>query len=87
MDSKNRKANFHYSSSILESCSLVVTGTVSQFGEAYFPFRPLCVFDYNENCCQSDVTASSRPLRVEGLDFFNGQAHRISNFLIGQLST
>lgn len=85
--SKSRKAIFYYSSSILESCSLVVTGTVSQFGEAYFPFRPLCVFDYNENCCQSDVTASSRPLRVEGLDFFNGQAHRISNFLIGQLST
>lgn len=70
--SKKSEGFFHYSSSILESCFLVVTGTASQFGEVYFPLRPLCIFDYNENCCQNDVTASSRPLRVEGLDFFNG---------------
>ena len=81
------KLFFDYSSSILESCFLVVTGTASQFGEVYFPLRPLCVFDYNENCCQNDVTASSRPLRIESFDFFNGQAHRISDFLVGQLST
>lgn len=84
--SKSRKANFHYSSSILESCFLVVTGTASQFGKVYFPLRPLCVFDYNENCCQNDVTASGRPLRVKRLDFLDGQAHRIGNFLIGQLA-
>ena len=36
-----------------------------------FPLRPLCVFDYNENCCQNDVTTSGRPLRVKRLDFFN----------------
>lgn len=78
---------FYYSSSILESCFLVVTGTASPFGEVYFPLRPLCVFDYNENCCQNDVTASSRPLRVKRFDFFNGQAHRISNFLIRQFSS
>lgn len=86
-NSKNWKANFHYSSSILESCFLVVTGTASQFSGVYFPLRPLCVFDYNENCCQNDVTASSRPLRVKRLDFLDGQTHRISDFLIGQLST
>ena len=66
------KLFFDRSSSILESDFLVVTGTVSQFGEVYFPLRPLCVFDYNENCCQNDVTASSRPLRIESFDFFNG---------------
>ena len=66
------KLFFDHSSSILESDFLVVTGTVSQFGEVYFPLRPLCVFDYNENCCQNDVTASSRPLRIESFDFFNG---------------
>ena len=65
------KLFFDYSSSIPESCFLVVTGTASQFGEVYFPLRPLCVFDYNENCCQNDVTASGRPLRVECLDLFN----------------
>ena len=75
-----------YSSSILESCFLVVTGTASQFGEVYFPLRPLCVFDYNENCCQNDVTASGRPLRVEGLDFLDGQPLSFGNFLIGQLA-
>lgn len=86
MDSKSRKAKFYYSSSILESCFLVVTGTASQFGEVYFPLRPLCVFDYNKNCCQNDVTASGRPLRVEGLDFLDGQPLSFGNFLIGQLA-
>ena len=81
MDSKNRKANFHYSSSILESYFLVVTGTVSQFGEVYFPLRPLCVFDYNENCCQNDVTPSSRPLRIEIFDFFKSSAHSCRSHL------
>jgi len=66
------KLFFDYSSSILESYFLVVTGTVSQFGEVYFSLRALCVFDYNENCCQNDVTASNRPLRIESFDFFNG---------------
>lgn len=66
------KLFFDYSSSILESHFLVVTGTTSRFGEVYFPLRPLCIFDYNENCCQNDVTASSRPLRIESFDFFNG---------------
>ena len=75
-----------YSSSILESCFLVVTGTASQFGEVYFPLRPLCIFDYNENCCQNDVTASGRPLRIESFDFFNGQPLSFGNFLIGQLA-
>lgn len=83
---KSRKEFFHYSSSILESCFLVVTGTASQFGEVYFPLRPLCVFDYNENCCQNDVTASGGPLRVEGLDFLDGQPLSFGNFLIGQLA-
>jgi len=81
MDSKNRKANFHYSSSILESYFLVVTGTVSQFGEVYFPLRPLCVFDYNENCCQNDVAPSSRPLRIEIFDFFKSSAHSCRSHL------
>lgn len=81
MDSKNRKANFHYSSSILESYFLVVTGTVSQFGEVYFPLRLLCVFDYNENCCQNDVTPSSRPLRIEIFDFFKSSAHSCRSHL------
>lgn len=81
MDSKSRKANFYYSSSILESYFLVVTGTVSQFGEVYFPLRPLCVFDYNENCCQNDVTPSSRPLRIEIFDFFKSSAHSCRSHL------
>lgn len=80
------KLFFDYSSSILESYFLVVTGTASQFGEVYFPLRPLCVFDYNENCCQNDVTASGGPLRVEGLDFLDGQPLSFGNFLIGQLA-
>ena len=84
--SKKSEGFFHYSSSILESCFLVVTGTASQFGEVYFPLRPLCVFDYNENCCQNDVTASGGPLRVEGLDFLDGQPLSFGNFLIGQLA-
>lgn len=77
---------FYYSSSILESCFLVVTGTVFRFGGVYFPLRPLCVFDYNKNCCQNDVTASGRPLRVESLDFLDGQPLSFGNFLIGQLA-
>lgn len=81
MNSKSRKANFYYSSSILESYFLVVTGTVSQFGEVYFPLRPLCVFDYNENCCQNDVTPSSRPLRIEIFDFFKSSAHSCRSHL------
>ena len=79
--SKSRKANFYYSSSILESYFLVVTGTVSQFGEVYFPLRPLCVFDYNENCCQNDVAPSSRPLRIEIFDFFKSSAHSCRSHL------
>lgn len=70
--SQKAPERFDYSSSILESHFLVVTGTTSRFGEVYFPLRPLCIFDYNENCCQNDVTASSRPLRIESFDFFNG---------------
>lgn len=85
-DSKGFRLFANYSSSILESCFLVVTGTASQFGEVYFPLRPLCVFDYNENCCQNDVTASGGPLRVEGLDFLDGQPLSFGNFLIGQLA-
>ena len=86
-----RKQKWHdgaktYINAILESCFLVVTGTASQFGEVYFPLRPLCVFDYNENCCQNDVTASGGPLRVEGLDFLDGQPLSFGNFLIGQLA-
>lgn len=81
MGSKSRKVNFYYSSSILESYFLVVTGTVSQFGEVYFPLRLLCVFDYNENCCQNDVTPSSRPLRIEIFDFFKSSAHSCRSHL------
>ena len=79
--SKKSEGFFHYSSSILESYFLVVTGTVSQFGEVYFPLRPLCVFDYNENCCQNDVTPSSRPLRIEIFDFFKSSAHSCRSHL------
>ena len=85
-DSKGFRLFANYSNSILESYFLVVTGTASQFGEVYFPLRPLCVFDYNENCCQNDVTASGGPLRVEGLDFLDGQPLSFGNFLIGQLA-
>ena len=86
IDSKSRKANFYYSSSILESCFLVVTGTIFRFGGVYFPLRSLCVFDYNENCCQNDVTASGGPLCVKRLDFLDGQPLSFGNFLIGQLA-
>ena len=86
MDSKSWKANFYYSSSILESCFLVVTGTIFRFGGVYFPLRSLCVFDYNENCCQNDVTASGGPLCVKRLDFLDGQPLSFGNFLIGQLA-
>lgn len=86
MDSKSRKANFYYSSSILESCFLVVTGTIFRFGGVYFPLRSLCVFDYNENCCQNDVTALGGPLCVKRLDFLDGQPLSFGNFLIGQLA-
>ena len=84
--SKSRKAIFYYSSSILESCFLVVTGTIFRFGGVYFPLRSLCVFDYNENCCQNDVTASGGPLCVKRLDFLDGQPLSFGNFLIGQLA-
>lgn len=86
MDSKSWKANFYYSSSILESCFLVVTGTIFRFGGVYFPLSSLCVFDYNENCCQNDVTASGGPLCVKRLDFLDGQPLSFGNFLIGQLA-
>lgn len=86
MGSKSRKVNFYYSSSILESCFLVVTGTIFRFGGVYFPLRSLCVFDYNENCCQNDVTASGGPLCVKRLDFLDGQPLSFGNFLIGQLA-
>lgn len=72
--------------SILESCFLVVTGTIFRFGGVYFPLRSLCVFDYNENCCQNDVTASGGPLCVKRLDFLDGQPLSFGNFLIGQLA-
>lgn len=80
------KLFFDYSSSILESCFLVVTGTIFRFGGVYFPLRSLCVFDYNENCCQNDVTASGGPLCVKRLDFLDGQPLSFGNFLIGQLA-